>query len=330
MSFARLLVVALAVVVAAPAALLPEALGEFVRGKAERVQAADPDLFAEFGFEEAEKAVYKTPDGRSATIEATRYYDDTGAFSAFQWLKPEKGSPETYGKRAWRGPGSILIQLGNYLVEMSGDAPVDEHVELMLTYLPKIRVTVDPPVLAYAPKQQNGDGSERYILGPVALERLAPEVSPSMAGFHFGAEAHYAEYATPAGPTRMLLFSYPTPQMAREQVDLFRKASGVVAKRTGPLIAAVVAAPSPDEAQRLLAKVRYEAEVTLDYKEPVRHDDPYLLMMDIIVLCGILVALFIVGGLLVGGGRILAGKVAPNSIFAPNDAEPVTRLHIDD
>src|SRR5690606_11459782 len=117
------LVVALAVAVAVPAAMLPEALGEFVRGKAEPVQAADPDLFAEFGFEEAEKAVYETPDGRSATIKATRYYDDTGAFSAFQWLKPEKGSPETYGKRAWRGPGSILIQLGNYLVEMSGDAP---------------------------------------------------------------------------------------------------------------------------------------------------------------------------------------------------------------
>ena len=224
-----LLVSALAV--QAPAALLPEALGEFVRKSVEPVEAQEPELSAEFGFEEAEQAVYATPDGRSARIQATRYYDDTGAFSAFQWFKPEEGEWETYGKRAWKGPDSILIQLGNYLVEMSGDAPVDEHVELMLAFLPKIRVTVDPPVLAYTPKQETGDGSERYILGPVALERLAPEISPSTAGFHFGAEAHYAEYSTPAGPTRMLLFSYPTPQMAREQVEAFRALDNYTAMR---------------------------------------------------------------------------------------------------
>ncbi len=328
--FGLLILLCAALAAQASAALLPEALGEFVRKSVEPIEAPDPDLSGEFGFEEAEKAVYETPDGRSAVIQATRYYDDTGAFSAFQWFKPEQGEWETYGKRAWKGPDSILIQLGNYLVEMSGDAPVDEHVELMLAYLPKIRVTVDPPVLAYTPKQGSGDGSERYILGPVALERLAPEISPSTAGFHFGAEAHYAEYATPAGPTRMLLFSYPTPQMAREQVESFRGNDKVVAKRTGPLIAAVVAPPSPDEAERLLAKVRYEAEVTLDYKEPVRHDDPYLLLIDIAMLVGILVALCVVGGLLMAGGRIMAGRVAPNSLFAPGEAEAVTRLHIDD
>ena len=328
--FVLLILLCTAFVAQAPAGLLPEALGEFVRKSVEPLEAPDPALFDEFGFEESEKAVFETADGRTAVIKATRYYDDTGAFAAFHWLKPEQGSWETYGKRAWKGPESLLIQLGNYLVEMSGDAPVDEHVELMLTYLPKIRVTVDPPVLAYAPKQVTGDGTERYILGPVALERLAPEISPSTAGFHFGAEAHYAEYATSAGPTRMLLFSYPTPQMAREQVKAFREIANVVAKRTGPLIAAVVAPPSADEAQRLLAKVRYEAEVTMDYSEPARHDDPYLLLMDIIRLCGVLVVLCLAGGLLVGGGRILAGKVAPNSLFAPGEAEAVTRLHIED
>ena len=128
----------------------------------------------------------------------------------------------------------------------------------------------------------------------------------------------------------MLLFSYPTPQMAREQAVDFYALDDVVAKRTGPLIAAVVQPPSEDEAQRLLAKVRYEAEVTMDFTEPERHDDPYLLLVDIIILCSILVGLCIAGGLLVAGGRILAGKVAPNSIFAGNEGDPMTRLHIDD
>ncbi|MBI1353090.1 MAG: hypothetical protein GC160_02005 [Acidobacteria bacterium] len=329
-SSAALILLLFVAVGAAQAALLPEALGEFTRKSVEPATTPDKPLFDEFGFEEAETGVYETNDGRRAVITATRYYDDTGAYSAFEWLRAPDGQAAEHGKRAWKGPDSTLIQLGNYLVEMSGDAPVDEHVELMLAYLPKIRVTVDPPVLAYVPQADVVPGTERHILGPVALERLAPEVSPSAAGFNFGAEAHFAEYRTPAGPTRMLLFSYPTPQMAREQVEQMYKVDGVVAKRTGPLIAAVVAAPSADEAQRLLAKVRYEAEVTMDYAEPKRHDDPYLLLMDIAVLCGILVLLCIAGGLLVGGGRILAGKVAPSSIFAAGEAESVTRLHIED
>jgi hypothetical protein len=168
------------------------------------------------------------------------------------------------------------------------------------------------------------------VLGPTGLERVAPEVPPSAAGFHFGAEAHYAEYETDAGPMRMLLLSYPTPQMAREQADQLYALDDVVAKRTGPLVAVVLDPSSADEAQRLLARVRYEAEVTLDYTEPVRHDDPYLLLMDIIVLCGILIGLSIAGGLAVAGARRLAGKIAPDSLFAPPQGDGMIHLDIDE
>jgi hypothetical protein len=93
----------------------------------------------------------------------------------------------------------------------------------------------------------------------------------------------------------------------------------------------VVVAPwSADAAQRLLARVRYEADVTLDYKEPERHDDPYLLLMDIIFLCGILVALSIAGGLLVAGGRRLAARVAPHSLLAPPEGDGMIHLDLDD
>jgi hypothetical protein len=310
--------------------LLPQALGEFVRKSAEPIAPQDPALAEELGFEEAEKAVYETPDGRRLEIAATRYYDDTGAYAAFLWFKPEQGQWIEHGRRAWKGPESTLIQIGNYLVETFGDAPLDEDLELMLGYMPKIRVTVDPPVLAYRPADGERTETARHVLGPTGLERVAPEVPPSAAGFHFGAEGHYAEYDTDSGPLRMLLLSYPTPDMARVQADELYKLGNVVAKRTGPLVAVVVAPPSADAAQRLLARVRYEAEVTLDYKEPVRHDDPYLLLMDIIYLCGVLISLSIVGGLLVAGGRRLAGKFAPNSLIAPPQGDGMVRLDLDD
>ena len=312
------------------AALVPEALGEFVRKSVEPVAAEDQPLAEELGFEESQKGLYETKDGRKLEIQATRYYDDTGAYAAFLWQKPEQGEWVEHGERAWKSGGNTLIHIGNYLVEMSGGAPLDEDVEVMLGYLPRIRMTVDPPVLAYAPESGERAGSARHILGPAGLERLAPEIPPSAVGFHFGAEGHYAEYDTGGGPMRLLLLSYPTPQMARAQAEELQKLPNAVAKRTGPLVAVVVAPSSPDDAQRLLARVRYEADVTLEYKEPARHDDPYLLLMDIVFLCGILVALSVVGGLLVAGGRRLAGKFAPSSLIAPPEGDGMIHLDLDE
>jgi hypothetical protein len=327
----RVLVAILALLAAGPmrAALVPEALGAFLRQSVEPLAASDAALAEELGFEEAEKAVYETKDGRKLEIKATRYYDDTGAYAAFLWQKPKQGEWIEHGERAWKGPDSTLIQIGNYVVETSGDAPLDEDLELMLGYLPRMRMTVDPPVLAYTPEKGERQDSARYILGPTGLERVAPEVPPSAVGFHFGAEGHYAEYDTDAGPMRMLLLSYPTPQMARVQAEELQKLPNAVAKRTGPLVAVVIAPSSADVAERLLARVRYEADVTLDYKEPERHDDPYLLLMDIVFLCGGLILLCVVGGVLVAGGRRLAGRFAPNSLLAPPEGDGTIHLDLD-
>ena len=326
---ARNIALALCLPALASAELLPEALGEFERTSLESVEPAQPELQAEFGFEEAEKAVYVTAGGRRAEITATRYYDDTGAFSAFFWLKPADGELSAYGKRAWQTSDGAMIQFGNYLIEMTGAVPEDEHVELMLAYLPRVRITVDPPVLKFVPPGSATPESERHILGPVALERVAPEVPPSTVGFHFGAEAHYGHYPSDEGEMRMLLFGYPSPQMARAQIEQFQALDGVIAKRDGPLIAAVIAPPSQDEAARLLSRIRYAAEVTTDYVKPGRHDNVGTLLLDIMILCGILALLCIAGGVLVAGARILAGRVAPSSIFAAPDSDGMVHLDID-
>ncbi len=270
------------------------------------------------------------PAGLRADITATRFYDDTGAFSAYLWQKPAEGQADTYGKRAWKGPDYTLIHFGNYVVEMKGDLAATANIELMLAYLPKVRVTADPPVLVYMPTDDMRAGTQKHILGPVELQRLAPEVSPSVAGFNFGAEAQFAEYDVNGEHERLLLFNYPTPQMAREQVQKFYEQQGVVAKRTGPMIAAVVGASDADAAQRLLAKVRYEAEVTLNYREPDRHDNVGTLVLDVMILSGILAVLCIVGGILMAGARILAGRVAPNSLFAAPDGDGMTHLGLDE
>ena len=313
----------------AGAALLPEALGEFERKSVEPYTPAERDLYIEFGFEEGETAHYVAKAGPSVDITARRFQDPTGAFAVFLWLQPEQSVERAYGESAVQSGDRTLIRFGNYVIEMRGAEPIDEHVELMLAFLPRVQMTAPPPLLAYFPTSQIVPHSARHILGPAGLERLAPEIPPSVAAFHFGTEAHYGRYATPNGEHELLLFSYPTPQIARDQFEAFNQLEAVVAKRSGPLVAVVPNPPSADEAQRLLARVRYAAEVTSHHREMTRSENLGTLFIDIIIFCGLLGFLMIVGGGIVAGTRMLAGKYAPQSILASTDEGNILRLDID-
>lgn len=313
------------------AEILPERLGDFDRVSLEPAPVTDVEVFVEYDYEEGEVGVYETSDGRRTSITAYRFYDDTGAYSAFLWARTENGVVDTFGERSWFRPGRNLIHFCNYVVDIRGDMPEEEHIELMMgQYFPNVRPSADPPVMAYLPQVGLTNGSQRYILGPTTLARLAPEIPPSAAGFHFGTEAIYADYVTPDGPQRLVLFSYPTPDMARAQVEQFHAIDNILAKRTGPLIAAVLAPSDPDAAQVFLANVRYRAEVTMNYREPGRHDNLGTLILDIMILAGILAVLSICGGIFVAFGRIFATKVAPNSILAHHPGDAVVRLGLDE
>ena len=312
----------------AGAALLPEALGEFERKSVEPYTPGNTDLYLEFGFEEGETAHYVTKAGPTVDITARRFQDPTGAFAVFLWLQPEQGVERAFGESAVQSGERTLIRFGNYVVEMRGAEPIDEHVELMLAFLPRVQMTAPPPLLAYFPTVQIVPHSARHILGPAGLERVAPEIPPSVAAFHFGTEAHYGRYATPNGEHELLLFSYPTPQIARDQFEAFNQLDAVVAKRSGPLVAVVPNPPSADEAQRLLARVRYAAEVTLHHRELTRSENLATLFIDIILFCVFLVFMMIVGGGIVAGTRLLAGKYAPESILASSEEGDIVRLDI--
>ena len=314
----------------ASAAILPEALGDFEPKNVDPLLPSDEAIFAEFGFEEGERARYVTPDERSVEISASRFEDPTGAFAAFQWLQPVKGDEVAYGQRALKSGDRTLIQFGNYLVEMRGAEPVDEHVEVMLAFLPRVQMSADPPVLEYVPLDNLVPNSRRHVLGPATLAKLAAEIPPSVAAFRFDAEAQYAHYNSPQGQLRMLLFSYPTPQIARGQLEEFQKLPWVISKRAGPLVAVVVSPPSADEAERLLAKVRYRAEITLHHRNLTRSETLWTLLTDIIIFSLILAGLMIVGGVLVASTRLLATRYAPQSMFATPEDSGIVRLDIED
>jgi hypothetical protein len=78
-----------------------------------------------------------------------------------------------------------------------------------------------------------------------------------------------------------------------------------VAKRTGPLVAIALHPASPNEAERLLSQVKYQAQVTVNEPPPTLKNNPANLFLNIMILCAILIALCLVSGLVFGGIRHL-------------------------
>ena len=307
---------------------MPEALGDFVRQSADPFEPEQADLFAEFGFEEGQQGAYHTSDGRDLEVTAYRFEDPTGAFAAYQWLRPVGGEFVPYGERALLLDDTTVIHFGNFVVRMSGDEAFDEHVEAMLSFLPRVVLQAVPPVLKYVPEQSLIPFSGRYVLGPVSLELLASEIPPSAAAFRYGTEGQFIRYESDAGELRMILFYYPSPQIAHAQVEALDRLPDVTAKRSGPLVAAVLSPPSLDEAERLLSRVRYVAEITVTHRTVRRHDDLGTLILDVLIFCGVLAVMMIVGGAVFAGSRMVARRVAPNSAFAASEETNIIRLDI--
>ena len=96
-------------------------------------------------------------------------------------------------------------------------------------------------------------------------------IPPSTAAFHFSSEAEPADYGPAKAQepkTTIVVFNFPGIEMAQKQYPAFMAIPGTVAKRSGPLVAIALHPASPDEAERLLAQVKYQAEVTMSEPPP--------------------------------------------------------------
>lgn len=308
--------------------LVPDALGEFVREDAQPLTPEDADVFSEFGFQEGQRGEYRTADSRQLVVEAYRFQDATGGFAGYQWIRPDAGEFVPYGERALRNGETTVIHFGNFVVRMVGDEAIDEHVEAMLAFLPRVALQSAPPVQKYVPQKGLIPFSGRYVLGPESLSRVASEIPPSVAAFRYGTEAEFLRYESDAGALSIVLFYYPSPQIAQGQLSAFEATPDIVVKRSGPIIAAVLSPPSEDEAERLLSRIRYTAEITVAHQTKKRSDNLGTLILDIMIFCGVLVVMMIVGGGIVAGSRVMARRFWPNSILAPSNSGDMVRLDL--
>lgn len=307
--------------VPARAAIWPDQLGNWVKTGSKPAALTDRALWDEYGLQQTEQAGY-TAGAKLLHATAFRFKDPTGALGAFEWQRPANALPSKLGALAAATADGVLLLHHNYLLQFAGWKPELTDIQGFLDQLRDVDRGPLPTLKDYLPSTNLIPNSERYVLGPAALDRFEPHIPPSVAAFHLGTEAQLGSFRTKSGPIGMAIFSYPNPQIARQRLPEFEKLAGAMAKRAGPLVAVIMSPSDPDAAERVLSEVHYEATFTWTERVPTARDNVGDLIVNIFLLAGILMGLFLVGGLAFGFLRRWIGW--------GRSEEPMILLHLED
>ncbi len=321
--------------------------------------AANAPVLAEYGFQRLEKASYTRDDGRNLVIKAAVFADASGAYGAFTYYYSDEMGQETIGGQAAFLNNRVLFYQGNVLVDAVFDrmsVMSASQMRQLAGLLPQAEGNKgnSPSLPTHLPKGfgQNLDrnlekNTTKYILGPVALDRVGSPLPSAMVDFKSGAEVAIGKYAANAGDATLMLIEYPTPQIAAErlrQIDashqITQQQPGVAPildvgpffdTRTGPIIVIAAGPLSKSEARSLISSINYEADVTWNENTYVNKKDNLAnFLFNAIVLCGIVVGLALVAGIAFGGLRLLVKRIFPDSVFDRREAMEIIALHLED
>ncbi len=275
--------------------MFPDTLGTARRTASQPVSLTDGALWAEYGLQDSERASYKGASESAApySVAGYRLQDPTGALAAYQWQ---------FGRKS---PGRTVARVGTYVLVFEGYTPSSAELGALKGALPRLEDGPLPTLPSYLPAPGLSPASERYVLGPVSLAKFYPGISPSEAGFHLGAEAQLADFINPSGALKLAIFSYPTTGIARDRFAALEKVPGAMAKRAGPLVALVLSPGDPNEAEKLLSKIRYQVAVTQGQRFAAPKQNVGAFFVNIFKLIGILLIFCILSGLAVGGWRMI-------------------------
>jgi hypothetical protein len=322
--------------------------------------AANAPVLKEYGFVRLEKASYTRDDGRNLTIRAAVFEDASGAYGAFTYYCSPEMEQETIGGQGAFLNNRVLFYQGNVLVDAVFDrmsVMSASQLRQLAGLLPQTQGGKNkPPSLpAYLPKAISArsgvsnleKNTTKYVLGPVALNRIGSPLPASMVDFKSGAEVVLGTYAAAAGDATLMLIEYPTPQIAAErlrQIDASHQVPqqqpGVASivdvgpffdARTGPIIVIAGGPLSKSEARSLMSSISYEADVTWNENTYIsKKDNLANFLFNAIVLCGIVVGLALVAGIAFGGLRVLVKRFFPDSVFDRREAMEIISLHLED
>ena len=253
--------------------------------------------------------------------------DPSGAFGMYSYLRsPDLPRADVTDhsvmsrERALVLDGSLVLDIrGADLQRWSGDLNA-----LVAAVNPKAEQGPLPTISEHLPTKGFIERSDKYVLGPVALNQFFPVNSNDWLGFGTGAEAEVARYHVDGRELNLLLADFPTPQTAQKKLAQLQQdyhvnapvadpnGSPIFARRSITLLAIVSGARTPEEANKLFDQIHSGTEVT--WNEPTfQFKEPPISTMIVgaIIGTGVICCFALISGLAFGGFRLVIKRWLP-------------------
>lgn len=295
---------------------------------------ADPASAAalrEYGFSYGEQANYKREANETLTMRALSFGDESGAYGAYSYYRQNGWPKEDVGTGGTADKNRVLFWKGNTVVDakFSQIGPMSAgEMRQIATRLPTPsgNRALPPPILAYLPQGSLDHQTTHYAEGPEGYTGSGGVLPASVVDFDRGAETVTANYSLSSGPATLTIIDYPTPQIAQSQEAAIRayiQAGGkaqppwpkpladsdqasIAVRRSGVLVAVVSGDAIPDESQRLIERVHYDANLISmpqSGESEIAKTGALLVGIATVVVVGSIAAILL--GFFLGGGRAL-------------------------
>ena len=230
------------------------------------------------------------------------------------------------------GSDGALLARGRYFIRVSRppNYPLSQSDYRALLHViggspPSSRALQDlPPALPFRGMIR---GSEKYLLGPVAAERLLPSFPVSLIGFDRSAEVQIAQYSTgSSAPLTLVAIGYPTPQIARLAFDTIHNGvtgnPNLECRREDTYVFVAMNAPSRQAAGHFLDEFKVAKTMSQDQAYPSDRSTALQLVNLLLANAVLIMALLVfslVGGLFVFASKRLARKWFANSMWVEGE-----------
>ncbi|GGH06863.1 DUF6599 family protein [Silvibacterium dinghuense] len=300
-----------------------------------QLDAAQAGPLKEYGLKGYAAGTYRH-GGATLAVKLLRFPDATGAYGAFTLYRTPAMHPADFnlekGHEAAVGDGTAIFWTGTEVVTAAAAHIGFEEREALTALaaaLPKNYGPdgVAPPLPKYLPDEGLDRSSVRYAIGPEGYVAGGGALPSGTIDFSQDAEVVTGRY----GAETLTVVGYPTPQIAagsEKSLETLLKGAGAsgslqnaLAKHTGPLMAVVSGPETPSNAQKLLDRVKYEAQVTADHPEGYGNEvkKTARLLVGIVTLTLILGGAALLLGIFLGGGRALYRVLRGKPVSTLND-----------
>src|SRR5208282_3037326 len=269
---------------AAAQQILPHSLGHWaatpnvgepfrVSGPPSVIPIASQPVLIEYGRTSTESANYTSAAGNSDGMQASvfKMKDPSGAYGLYSFLRTPDMARADFSEHSSTSHDRALILIGNLVLDIEGQDLTRFQSEIKSLIAAARTHAQDgplPELWQHLPERNRVEESDRYILGPHALNQLFPGNLGDSLGFSKGAEVELAHYKLGAHDAILLIADFPTPQLAAQKMGELQKEFNIngskggsgspefFAERSFTLIAVVSGASTQAEANTLLDQIQ--------------------------------------------------------------------------